>query len=78
VPKDSHGQGGHLSRAEAHHAAEHGDGVMGRAQVAGGGQESGVLEDGEHLAALQFAVDVRPGDARAGIDATSSSSYARR
>jgi hypothetical protein len=42
--------------------AEHGDGVMGRAQMAGGGEEGGVLQDGEHLAAPQFALDLRPGD----------------
>jgi hypothetical protein len=61
------GQGGHFSGAEAHHAAEHGDGVMGRSQAAGSSEEGGVLEDGEHLAALQLARDLRPGNARAGV-----------
>ena len=41
--------------------------MMGRAQVASGGQEGGVLQDGGDLAALQLALDIRSGDARAGV-----------
>lgn len=62
-----HGQAGHLGCSQAHHAAEHRDRVVGRPQVASGGQEGGVLEDGEYLAALQFSLDLGSGDAGARV-----------
>ncbi|HEV7830594.1 MAG TPA: hypothetical protein VGP04_17475 [Pseudonocardiaceae bacterium] len=61
------GQTGHLTPPESEHAAEDGDGVVGGPQRACSGEEGGVLQDGEHLAALQLSVHLRPGDAGAGI-----------
>jgi Bacterial Ig domain len=42
--------------------------TLGRSQRAGGGEEGGVLQHGEHLAALQFAEHLRPRDTGTGVD----------
>jgi hypothetical protein len=48
------GQVSHLAGAQTHHAAPDGDRVVRWSKGAGGGQVAGVLQDGEHLAAVQL------------------------
>ena len=64
---ESHRADGAAERVRADGASDAGDRVVRRPERASGGQVSGVLKNGEHLAALQLPVDLRSGNADTGI-----------